>query len=367
MSSRPTRRAVLAGSAAVAVAAAGGGLAWRRHQLSQQATEALPGGVPRIVSTHQRMPYRAFGATGLQVSEVGFGAWGIGGKSYGAVERGESLAALARAEELGCNFVDTAQVYGNSEEVLGEFLKERRSRWILSTKYSGQDKGLTATLEQQLRTLGTDAVDYYQLHWAPTGREAALYEELERVKRAGKARFVGVSLYTAADIDDVIDHRHIDGVMLAFSLLDPDPFLQRRERLRQSGLAVIVRSALKEGFLVGNFKRDATFPDPDDQRHSWSHERIAQTVDQVEQLRFLAAGQGSMVAAAARYPLSYPEVSTVLMGTTKLSHADSNFGQIPGERLQAGDLTRVAALQQALGLREPDTLVGRLLRRFTRR
>ena len=99
------------------------------------------------------MPYRRFGATGLQVSEVGFGAWAIGGKAYGSVDNAESLRALARAEELGCNLVDTAMVYGESEVVLGQFLKGRRDRWIVATKYSYQPAGMTATLEAQLRRL----------------------------------------------------------------------------------------------------------------------------------------------------------------------------------------------------------------------
>ena len=107
------------------------------------------------------MQLRPFGATGIRVSELGFGAWAIGGQSYGVADRAESLRALARAEALGCNFVDTAAVYGDSEAVLGEFLAGRRGRWVVSTKYSGQPEGLVRTLESQLRALRTDAVDFY--------------------------------------------------------------------------------------------------------------------------------------------------------------------------------------------------------------
>ena len=82
------------------------------------------------------MKLRDFGSTGIKVSEVGFGAWAIGGQAYGRVDRSESLSALARAEELGCNFVDTARVYGDSELVLGEFLRGRRSRWVVASKFS---------------------------------------------------------------------------------------------------------------------------------------------------------------------------------------------------------------------------------------
>jgi aryl-alcohol dehydrogenase-like predicted oxidoreductase len=310
------------------------------------------------------MPYRRFGATGLQVSEVSFGAWAIGGKAYGAVDRQDALRALARAEELGCNLVDTAMVYGDSELVLGEFLRGRRSRWIVATKYSFQPAGMTATLERQLSRLGTDVIDFYQLHSLPN--DPRHYEELYALKRAGKVRFVGVSLYSADEIDYVVDRTQLDGVQLRLSLLDPDPFLQRVAKLRESRLAVLIRSTLKEGFLTGKFRRDARFPAPDDQRHAWSAAQIARTVDAVERFRFLEAEARSMTRAAVAYPLSFPEVSTVLLGTKNAAQAEINFGQIPGARLSAASLRRVLALQDELdagGRRSLRALARRLLGR----
>jgi len=96
-----------------------------------------------------------------------FGAGAIGGKAYGAVNRQDSLRALARAEELGCNLVDTAKVY---ELVLGEFLPGRRSRWIVATECTFQPAGMTATLNEHLARLGTDVIDFYQLHSLPSER-----------------------------------------------------------------------------------------------------------------------------------------------------------------------------------------------------
>lgn len=335
------------------------------RRTSYDVLSGLPASAPETVASSGSMPYRRFGATGLRVSEVGFGAWAIGGKAYGAVDRQDSLRALARAEELGCNLVDTAMVYGDSEVVLGEFLRGRRSRWIVATKYSGQAAGMTATLDQQLARLGTDFVDFYQLHWVP--EDQRVFDELYELKRVGKVRFVGVSLYSANDIDYVIDHSMIDGVQLRFSLLDPDPFLTRIARLRQSGLAVLIRSTLKEGFLTGKFKRDATFPAADDQRHGWSAAQIAKTVDDVERFRFLESEARSMVRAAVAYPLSFPEVSTVLLGTKTVAQAESNFGEIPGARLSTANLRRVLALQDELDLgdrRSLKSLVKRVLGRF---
>jgi aryl-alcohol dehydrogenase-like predicted oxidoreductase len=321
-------------------------------------------GEPTVTKTIGKMPYRKLGRTDLQVSEVGFGAWGIGGQAYGPAERQESLRTLARAEELGCNFVDTAMVYGDSEPVIGEFLRGRRDKWIVATKYSGQKPGMTATLEAQLRRLGTDRVELYQIHWVPKDSGQQLYEELYRLKQSGKVRYVGVSLGTPADIDYVLDHTQLDSVQLPFSLLDPLPFLARIEKLRSSGIGVIARSSLKEGFLTGKFTRDSVFTDPGDQRSKWPRERIVRTVGQVEQLRFLEAGQGSLLAAAVRYPLSFPEISTVILGTMSLAQAEGNFGEIPGGRLSAQSLARVARLQEEMGLWGIRERVFRQLRRI---
>ena len=325
----------------------GGAAAWPRLQsVPYDLAAGLPSREPEVTKCVGSMPYRRFGATGIEISEVGFGAWAIGGTAYGAVDREESLRALARAEELGCNLVDTAMIYGDSELVLGEFLRGRRSRWIVATKYTYQPGGMTATLEEQLTRLGTDTIDFYQLHWPP--RDQGVYEELYRLKRAGKVRFVGASLYSARDIGQVIDHTLLDGVQLPFSLLDPDPFLLRVGRLRQSGLALLIRSTLKEGFLTGKFRRDARFLDPHDMRHYWKAQEIAATVDQVERFRFLEADTGSMPRAAVAYPLSFPEVSSVLLGTKTAAQAESNFGQIPGARLSTASLRRIVPVQDEL-------------------
>lgn len=304
---------------------------------------------------------RSFGRTGLQVSEVGFGAWAIGGQSYGPVEKAESLAALARAEEHGCNFVDTAAVYGDSETVLGEFLAGRRSKWLVSTKFSGQPEGLERTLERQLQALRTDVVDFYMIHWVPGRNEQNLFDQIDTLRRAGKIRYAGVSLYNINDLDRVLDDQRVDGFMVALSLLDPDPFLSRRARIAASGKAVIARSSLKEGFLAGGFTRDTRFTDPTDQRSQWPADRIARTVEQVERFRFLQERAGTMARAAMAYPLSFPEVSTVVAGTKKLWEAEENFGRLPGYRLTAGELERVNVIQRELGLGERRSLLRRVM------
>lgn len=310
------------------------------------------------------MHQREFGRTGLAVSELGFGAWAIGGTSYGPVDERDALGALARAEELGCNFVDTAAVYGDSESILGRFLAGRRDRWVVASKYSGQPRGMTALVEEQLERLGTSWIDFYQIHWTPRGEHERLYDELQALKEAGKVRFTGVSLATLDDIDTVLARPELDGFQVPFSLLDPRPLSERLDAVRDRGLGVVVRSSLKSGFLTGKFDRSATFDRPGDHRGEWSEAEIAAARAGVEAFRFLEADAGSLLAAALGYPLAFPAVSTVIVGTKDAGQAEANFRRSP-PRPGPDVLARIEATQARLGLlTDPASL---RLRRFLKR
>jgi aryl-alcohol dehydrogenase-like predicted oxidoreductase len=309
---------------------------------------------------------RDFGRTGLKVSERGFGAWAIGGASFGAVPAGQALDALARAEALGCNFVDTAAVYGESEALLGRFLPGRRDRWIVASKYSGQPQGMTALVDEQLRRLNTDRIDFYQIHWAPRGKDEALFDELESLKRAGKLRFTGVSLRSAGDIDHVLARPGIDGLQICVSLLDPDPLVARLPLLRERGVGVIARSVLKGGFLTGKYADDARFTDPADQRREWDPARIRTLAQQARAFDFLAASAGSLHAAAIAYPLSFAEVSTVILSCKSVEQAEANLGAAPVAALPPAMLERIAQVQRQLGV-YPASGATRLWRRLKAR
>lgn len=308
------------------------------------------------------MEYRSFGSTGLSVSERAFGGWAIGGASYGRVEPRDALEALARAEDLGCNFVDTAAVYGASEELLGRFLEGRRHRWLVASKYSQQPEGLTEVVEQQLRRMRTDHLDFYQLHWVPRGDQERVYDELERLRQQGKLRFTGASLYSAADIDYVLDHTSLDGFQVRFSLLDPDPFIRRLRRISERRPAVIVRSVLASGFLTGKYAEASTFADVADQRHGWDRHRIRQLARRADSYRFLLQEVGSMHAAAIAYALSFPEVSTVVLSTKNAGQAVANFGPAVPARLSPAMLLDIERTQRAIGV-FPRGAFGRLCRR----
>jgi len=296
------------------------------------------------------MRYRKLGHTDLSVSETGFGAWGIGGQSYGAVDKRESLRALAVAEELGCNFIDTAPVYGESEAIVGEFLRGRRDKWILASKFSGARDSLSAEVERQLQRLHTDVIDVYQIHWVPRGKDARLYDELYRLKRDGKLRYVGVSLYNLKDIDYVIDHTALDTIQVPCNLLEPLPYLPRLQRIARRGLGVIVRSSLKGGFLTGKYTHATRFTDANDQRGKLSQEDRRKLSEQVETMRFLEHAQGALALAAARYPLSFAQTATVILGTKTEAQARFNFGEVPGDTLTDATLQHIRRVQGQLGL-----------------
>lgn len=296
------------------------------------------------------MNYRRLGRTALEVSEIGFGAWAIGGNSFGPVAPGDALNGLARAEELGCNFVDTAAVYGDSEALLGQFLRGRRDRWIIATKYSGQSEGLEATLEAQLRRLRTDRVDLYQLHWVPADDDPSLFEQLVRLREGGKLRYIGVSAYSLSNLDTVLREGEVDTVQLEFGLLKPLPLVRRLEEVRRKNLGVIVRSTLKGGFLTGKYSASTTFDEPTDQRSQWSRHEIQRLADAVERFGFLRHGGSSLLEAALAYPLAFPEVSTVIVSTKSISQADNNFRARTGSCLSSEDLVRIERIQRDLGL-----------------
>lgn len=298
------------------------------------------------VARSATLPRRELGRTGLRVSAVGFGGAGIGGTAFGAVSENEALDALSVAEELGCNFIDTARIYGASEAVLGKHLRGRRDRWVVATKYSGQKAGLKATLEEQLQRLNVDAVDVYQVHWVPREKDEALYEELAAVRREGKAKFIGVSGTTSADVDEVLRRGELDTLQLPFSLLQSEPMIAALPRLRAAGVGVIARSALREGFLTGKFSMETRFDPKTDVRGGYSSEEIARRVQQVRSLDFLRAHADSMTEAAIRYVLSFDGVATAIIGTKSAAQARENFALANARPLPARVLRRVARTQK---------------------
>ena len=293
------------------------------------------------------MEFRPFGTTGIEVSEVGFGAWAIGGDAWGPVEDADSLAAIERALELGVNFLDTADVYGDgrSESLVGRVLKGRREHVVVSTKgglvghhrdpqrepvYDRPEKVLVA-FDASLRRLETDYIDVYWCHiwWHDARETAAFLDAFATLKRDGKVRAVGVST-------DSMEHLRqfhqgtggggagIDAVQLDYSILSRKAEAEMLPFAQRHGLAVVARGPLFKGLLTGKFDRHARFAEGDI-RHGWpAEESYARNVERVERLRVLERDDRTLGQVALRFVLSHPGVSVAIPGAKNPAQVEAN-------------------------------------------
>lgn len=310
------------------------------------------------------MNSRPLGNTGLRVSEIGFGAWGIGGNvggsvAYGATDDRASEAALRRAVELGVNFFDTAAFYGcgHSEELLGKTLGPVRDRVLLATKVGILDAAgrqdfspehLRGSLEGSLRRLGTDQVDLYQLHSPPLATLAGderIVATMESLVREGKARAWGISARSPDEARQAVERWPVPCVQVNLNLLD--------QRAIESGLldlcatrgvGLIARTPLCFGFLTGRYE-DLQF-DADDHRRRWPPEQVRRWG---EAWRLFAAGlierqPQTPAQLALRFCLSHPAVSTVIPGMLTSAHVEENAGAAGLGVLAAADLGAIAEI-----------------------
>src|SRR6266487_5326122 len=239
------------------------------------------------------MRARTLGRTRLQVSEIGFGAWAIGGNahgnSYGPTDDTQSIAAIRRALDLGVNFFDTADVYGwgHSEEILGQALEGRRDDVVLATKVGGDfyhggvrtnfEPGYIAfALEQSLRRLRTDRVDLYQLHNPPPEMmgDPATYEALDSLRAEHRIEHYGVSIHEPYEGTLCLEAGKPDVLQVPFSLFRQEWIDELFAEARTAGVGIIAREPLGNGFLTGRIRPDVRFP-PGDIRHHWTPSMVA--------------------------------------------------------------------------------------------
>lgn len=291
------------------------------------------------------MNYRALGRTGLSVSEIGFGAWGIGGRtaghtSYGATDDATSLAALARALDCGITFFDTSSAYGDghSEALIGQaFSGARRDRVVIATKagYESWDRApdfspaaIQASAENSLARLRTDHVDLLQLHNPPAEalRDGALRETLERLRAAGKIRAWGISAKSPAEAIDALVEFGAPVVQANFNMMDVrivDSGLLREVERRGAGL--VGRTPLCFGFLSGAIGHDTIFP-PGDHRLGWPRAQLDNWIDGARDLLSAVGARPGREGAesALRFCLAFDSVSTVIPGILTASEAEAN-------------------------------------------
>ncbi len=286
------------------------------------------------------MEYRKFGKTDLMVSEVGFGAWGIGGPAmagdvpigWGKTDDRQSVKAIEAARDAGINFFDTADVYGlgHSEELLGKTLGNRQDVIIASKAGNKVDEmGVFTTdyakeyilkaCENSLRRLKRDAIDYYQLHTARMSdlENGACIEAMEQLQKEGKIRYWGLSLntfYPEPEAEFLINRGMGSGFQIVFNILNHRG-LPVIKKSHEAGYGIIARMPLQFGLLTGKFDKNTRFGKDDHRAMRLTPDFLEKSLEALEPVWEMAGDLGmSKTAFSLSYVLSYPEVSTVIPG-----------------------------------------------------
>jgi aryl-alcohol dehydrogenase-like predicted oxidoreductase len=296
----------------------------------------------------ENMNKREFGRTGWQVSEIGFGAWAVGG-SWGETDDSESIAAMHACIDRGVTLFDTADVYGDghSEHLIARILKERPQEVRVLTKAGrrlnphvadGYNKqNLTAFIERSLTNLDTERIDLVQLHCPPTEvyYRQEVFQALDDLVQAGKIAHYGVSVEKVEEALKAIEYPGVQSVQIIFNMLRLRPSeLFFREALRRK-VAVIARVPLASGLLTGKFTRESAFA-ADDHRNFNRHGEafdVGETfsgvdyetgLQAVEELRGLVPAGATMAQLALRWILMFDAVTTVIPGAKRPSQAIDN-------------------------------------------
>jgi aryl-alcohol dehydrogenase-like predicted oxidoreductase len=309
------------------------------------------------------MQYRTFGRTGWEVSEIGHGMWGMAG--WTGADDTQSMKALHRAVDLGCNFFDTAWAYGQgrSEQLLGQLVRAhpfktlytaskippKNSKWPSRPQYTLDETfpydHMTDYTGRTLKNLGLDHVDLMQVHvwddsWADDERWQRAVQDL---KRQGKIRAFGISV-NRWEPDNVLKALRtglVDAVQVIYNIFDQNPEDNLFPACKELNVAVIARVPFDEGSLIGNLTKDSRWPEGDWRNTYFVPENLSQTVDRVEALRPLVPAGMSMAQMALRFILANPTVSTIIPGMRQVKNVEENLGVSDGKALPAALLQQL--------------------------
>jgi len=295
------------------------------------------------------MQYRPLGRTGWQVSTISFGAWAIGG-TWGDVDDTESMAALHRALDLGVNFFDTADVYGDgrSERLLARLRRERPGvAFRVATKAgrrlsphvaAGYTKAnLQAFVERSLANLQAETLDLVQLHCPPTEvyYMPEVFGALDDFVRAGKLRHYGVSVEKIEEALKAIEYPGVQTVQIIFNCLRQRPAGLFFEQAAKRGVGILARLPLSSGLLGGKLTRETHFASDDhrsfnrqgaafDRGETFSGLDYDRALEAVEALRPLVPAGCTMAQFAMRWILMHPAVSCAIPGAKRPQQVEEN-------------------------------------------
>jgi len=270
---------------------------------------------------------RDLGRTGLQITRLGFGAWAIGSRGYGKVERGDAEAALEAYINAGGNFIDTARGYGDSEKIIGDFLQARpglREKLVIASKLGMHDpQELREGLQTSLENLQVDTIDLMYLHSPPDDESTmnAVLDVFEEFQARGKIRAIGASVkgpnvtrHTVQLCRQYINTGRVDALQVIFSVFRQKN-LEMFEEAENAGVAVVGRTALESGFLTGKYTPGHSFKEGDHRRR-WSQEKLNTILQEVERLgnEHAKAPYRSLTHFVLRYVLEEPRLTSMLVG-----------------------------------------------------
>jgi aryl-alcohol dehydrogenase-like predicted oxidoreductase len=293
------------------------------------------------------MKTRRFGRTGWQVSEIGYGMWGMAG--WTGSEDAESLAALQRSIDLGCSFFDTAWAYGDghSEELLGKTLRANSSKKLyVATKIPPKNRRWPALKEfslddcyppgyvfeyvdKSLKNLGLETLDLIQYHtWMDSWLDDPRTQQtIERLRTSGKVRAVGISQNRWEPENGIRAVRSglVDVVQVIYNIFDQNPEDELFPACREKDVAVIARVPFDEGSLTGTLTLDSTWPKGDWRNTYFVPENLKATVERVELLKPLVPASSSLPEMALRFILNNSDVATIIPGMRKIRNVESNL------------------------------------------
>jgi aryl-alcohol dehydrogenase-like predicted oxidoreductase len=313
------------------------------------------------------MRQRRLGRDGPAVSEIGFGAWGIGGTMWLGARDDESLRALHRALDLGVDFIDTALVYGegHSEALVGRVVRERGGGVRVATKVPPRNRAwpaargvpvaecfpaahIVASAERSLRNLGLDTIDLLQLHvWQDEYLDQDGWRDgLLGVKRSGKVRQLGVSVndHDPASALRAVGSGLFDAIQVIYNIFDQSPEAELFPACIAHGVGVLARVPLDEGGLTGTITPQTTFPDGDFRNRYFAGERRRQVWERAERLKALLGDEArTLPELALRFCLSHPAVSTVIPGMRRVATVEASAAVSDGRLLSQSMLEALKA------------------------